>query len=253
MCLFSAVFQSIPECPLLILSNRDEYWSRPSQPPQIVVETNKQIRWMGGLDATAGGTWLGINQSGLLVAITNRPLREEHPRVRSRGLLCRDLLGCRSLNEALEELEKQKKNHPYAGFNVLLLTVSEAVIVENADESVLTALSPGIHIVSNGTLNDPDDPRVTRARSELDQWDLQKNNPEDLADDGKRICGLPANAKHSGICVREKNRGSVSSTIVALTENPENALYWYASGPPAETPYADHSKKLRHLLTPNTQ
>jgi uncharacterized protein with NRDE domain len=91
MCLFSAVYRAVPERELLILANREESRRRPTAPPGQRLDHG--TAWFGGLDLLAGGTWLGINEHGLVVAVTNRHKLNTEGGIRSRGLLCRDLLG----------------------------------------------------------------------------------------------------------------------------------------------------------------
>ncbi|MCH8907376.1 MAG: hypothetical protein IH840_09835 [Candidatus Heimdallarchaeota archaeon] len=52
----------------------------------------------------------------------------------------------------------------------------------------------------------------------------------------------------SGICLTGSKWGTVSSTILGLTEDSTEAFYWHAPGPPADTPYDDYSEMLRELL-----
>ena len=56
--------------PLLLAANRDELRTRPSRPPARHWPDRPQVR--GGLDVTAGGTWLGVNDDGLVAAVLNR-------------------------------------------------------------------------------------------------------------------------------------------------------------------------------------
>ena len=59
-------------------------------------------RIVAGRDLRVGGTWLGVNEHGLLVGILNRRQNENGdndsptPTPRSRGLLCMDLLQLRN-------------------------------------------------------------------------------------------------------------------------------------------------------------
>jgi uncharacterized protein with NRDE domain len=248
MCVISTLFRVIPDCPLLVLSNREEMRSRPARPPKVISNNGNAAGWLGGTDIQAGGTWLGINQFAMVVAVTNRPQIDTPSHVRSRGLLCRDLLECHSLDEALEELDEQLQHHQFAGFNVLLLTSQRAMIVESGDNFQRKPLCPGVHTVTNGTLNDPDDARILRAQTELESWNFFDTDIDDMVQDAKVICGLTNTGDQAGICLTGKDWGTVSSTILGLTEDPANAFFWHSPGPPAETPYDDYSEMLRELL-----
>ena len=57
--------------PLLLAANRDELIGRPWRAPARHWPDRPEI--VGGLDEQAGGTWLAVNDSGLIAAILNRP------------------------------------------------------------------------------------------------------------------------------------------------------------------------------------
>jgi uncharacterized protein with NRDE domain len=56
--------------PLLLAANRDEMRGRPWSPPGRHWPDRPATR--AGLDHEAGGSWLGVNDSGVVVAILNR-------------------------------------------------------------------------------------------------------------------------------------------------------------------------------------
>ena len=74
---------------LMLGANRDESLARPSMPPHVIV---RQPRIVAGRDSRAGGTWLGVNEHGVLVAVTNRRKTNVPMPARSRGLLTREAL-----------------------------------------------------------------------------------------------------------------------------------------------------------------
>ena len=98
MCILAIQYKSVPEAPILVAANRDEFYDRPSTTPSI---QSGKPRILSGVDQQAGGTWLGVNQHGLFVAACNR--RKLIPPVvpRSRGVLCRELLRSTSAQEAV--------------------------------------------------------------------------------------------------------------------------------------------------------
>src|ERR1700690_11619 len=102
MCIFSVIYRVISGCPLFVLTNRDESTERPTTLPRVSTSGQNGTRWFGGADARAGGTWFGINEHGLLAAVTNRKKEPLPPNPRSRGLLCRDVLGHATAASAVE-------------------------------------------------------------------------------------------------------------------------------------------------------
>lgn len=251
MCIFAAIFQAQPEFPLFVVANRDESRSRPTAPPQLHASGNG-ARWVGGSDLIAGGTWLGMNEAGLLIAVTNRAKSHVAASVQSRGLLCRELLRQASFNAARLEFDRQWNVHEFAGFNLLIFSREQAIVVEAGDEYRVTPLKPGIHIIANQGLNDLADPRVARARREVEAMYAASRDIDKWIHESKRIAALPTQADQPGLCLhRTKEWGTVSSTILALAAKPERSRYHYAAGPPCEATYTDETPLLNSILTPS--
>src|SRR5262249_34708816 len=99
MCLVALLFRSVSDEPLIVGANSEEFYHRGGELPQLL---DGPCRIVAGLDPVAKGTWLGVNERGVLVAVTNRPRLQVPARPRSRGLLARDLLACPSAKVAVE-------------------------------------------------------------------------------------------------------------------------------------------------------
>lgn len=89
MCVLALFLDAFPGVPLIVAANRDESLARPSAPPQALAPGI-----VGGKDLEGGGTWLGVNDDGVFVAITNRGVPARTPRSYSRGLLALEALHC---------------------------------------------------------------------------------------------------------------------------------------------------------------
>ena len=86
VCLLIALFQVVPSAPLIVAANRDERYDRPA----VAVTTlrDAQPRVLGGRDEVAGGTWLAVNEFGVLAGLTNVPSPQGRDTTkRSRGEL----------------------------------------------------------------------------------------------------------------------------------------------------------------------
>src|SRR5262249_28274159 len=115
MCLLAIFFRAVPDAALVVGANREEFYNRPGEPPQIF---DGPVRAVAGRDPRAGGTWFGVNAAGVVAAVTNRPLPAPTKKSRSRGLLVRDLLGCPSAKEAVALATRELDSGRYAGCNV---------------------------------------------------------------------------------------------------------------------------------------
>ena len=116
MCMLAILYRVAKNTPILLAANREESLTCPTQFPKIQPGSPKVVC---GLDRQAGGTWLGVNQFGVVVVVTNRPKRYVPLEPRSRGLLCRDLLEMRTAREAAEHARKELQAGLYAGANYL--------------------------------------------------------------------------------------------------------------------------------------
>src|SRR6266478_3756429 len=91
MCTLVILRRPDHQWPVLIGANRDEMIDRPWQPPCRHWPDRPEV--VAGLDALAGGSWLGVNDWGVAAAVLNRhgslgPARG----ARSRGELVREAL-----------------------------------------------------------------------------------------------------------------------------------------------------------------
>ena len=166
MCLLAIAFQSHPDAPLIVTSNRDEFYARPTLP----------MHWwsdapiLAGRDRQAGGTWMGLSRHGRFAAVTNfRQIVNDvksPPSALSRGQLISDFLSSdQSVEEWTEGLKPTMAD--YDGFNLLLYDGLNLLYLNNHDNS-RTLLPPGIYALSNHLLDSPW-PKVEHARDQLKQ------------------------------------------------------------------------------------
>src|ERR1700722_18197186 len=98
MCLVAIFFRIVEDAPLVVGANREEFYARGGEPPQVF---DGACRALAGRDPVAGGTWFGVNERGVLIAVLNRPKSDLPAQPRSRGLLARELLTCASASTAV--------------------------------------------------------------------------------------------------------------------------------------------------------
>ena len=71
MCLLAVLSQTVPGVPLMVAANRDELLTRPAKSMTVLQESGPRL--LGGRDETAGGTWLAVNEHGVVAGLTNLP------------------------------------------------------------------------------------------------------------------------------------------------------------------------------------
>jgi uncharacterized protein with NRDE domain len=230
VCFVLALFQVNPRYPLIVAANRDESRSRPSTGPH---------RWPGtgiwaGRDDVAGGTWLGVNESGLVVAITNRAGEHVDPALPSRGQLCLAALRQPSLAAARGTVEADLSVRSYNAFNLVCVTPTEAWATTWRRRS--RSLSAGVHIITNhGDADDRTDPTAARALEMLSGLNLEDDNLDSLLSELGQLCSDTRGP--APICKSDGERGTVSSSLIALGEHGTVAAYRHADGPPNLNPY----------------
>ncbi len=162
MCLIAFAIGASARWPLVLASNRDEFFARPTEPLSRWRDANG-LETISGRDVRAGGTWLGASPTGRVAWVTN--VREAHPAPAplSRGELVLSWLHSpQSASDWLQALALQCSL--YAGFNLVIgdLPSNEWHWLSNqaplADGSLgwhIQRLPPGIYGLSNASLNTP--------------------------------------------------------------------------------------------------
>lgn len=157
MCLIVWNWQPGSDMPLLLLSNRDEFYDRPCTPLHWwdkAPGTAGTGSILAGRDGQAGGTWLGISRSGRLAALTNfRQAQPQRPDAPSRGELVADFLNSPLDGPAfLQQLAG--RSSVYNPFNLLVFDGRQLLGLESRGERIV-ALPPGLGGVSNAGFNTP--------------------------------------------------------------------------------------------------
>jgi uncharacterized protein with NRDE domain len=245
MCLLAIQYRLVPEAPILVAANREEYYNRPSQPPSI---QSGKPRVLCGIDQQAGGCWLGVNQHGLFVAASNRVRLMPPLAPLSRGVLCRNLLRCKSATEAVDTALEELSTGKYDGVNYVIADAEGGWVVHGCEEAEVVKLQEGLSIICNGDVNAPRDPRVKMAQRLLTLQTLD-SPVKFLAVASKVLARAPSAPDRPSMVIRGKDRGTVSSTLISLGSKPRDAIFQFADGPPDRTKYEDYSPLLRDILS----
>lgn len=244
MCTLVLLRNADADWPLVIAANRDEMAARPWLAPARHWPDRPEV--VAGLDQTAGGTWLGLNDHGVVAAILNR-VGTLGPQAgkRSRGELVLDALDFADAADAAESLAALD-GRAYRPFNLMVADNRDAFWLR-ADGSARVAvhpIAPGLHMLSALDLDDPASPRIRAYRSRFAA--LAPPRPEDR-DWGAwpRLLGDRGGTGSDGeempaMCfARADGFGTVSSSLIALgaPENPRPSAWLFAAGPPDRTAF----------------
>lgn len=246
MCTLAIYFQVFPEFPVIIAANRDEYLARPALPPTSLLDRPHVV---GGKDLVANGTWLGMNEFGLVAGLLNRSRAsygEPDPALRSRGLLCLDALRHRTATEAAKFVRRQR-GADYNPFNLLVASANDAFVAYNRSGRLeIVPLTPGMHLLTNLDLNDFECPRISRAHDRFAALCTSADFARDPVGSREQLALLLADhstqldareGRPNALCLHMGNYGTRSSSLIFEARN-GTMTHFFAPGPPCTTPFA---------------
>lgn len=265
MCLLIALSGVVPGAPLIMAANRDERYARPA----VAMTTLRQAspRILGGRDQVAGGTWLAVNEHGVVAGLTNRPsARGPVATLRSRGEIPLALAAHRTAAEAVTALRDTLDPAAYNSCWLLVGDRQQLFFAEIAGgpRPVTEELGPGVHILENAPLRarsakaeqvaalvaaeraaarDGAAAETQRAVTEALAAVLRDHRPAVPAS-GPAVAGpdgRPLPPAISAACVHTGEYGTRSSLIVAVPGEGTPVLR-VADGPPCQAPLRDVSR-----------
>ncbi len=252
MCTVVILIRPGHDWPLIIAANRDELIERPSQPPAAHWPDRPGL--IAGRDALAGGTWLGINEFGLIAGILNRkgslgPMDG----FRSRGELPLEALDHADAEAAAEALAGIEPAS-YRPFNMVIADNRDAYWLRLAEDHGggedgggvrVSALPPGLSMITSGERNDTSQPRI---RTYLPQFHkASPPNPENGDYTAwQRLLGARIHDQRAGsegaMCIAtERGFATVSSSLIALPAPGRGGgkpRWLFCPGSPDEAEYA---------------
>lgn len=246
MCTLIVLDRVVPGIPLVVASNRDEYYSRAAALPALVPIDGVAPGFVAPQDLEAGGTWMGANAGGMFVGLTNRPIEERRGGRRSRGLLVTDALRRRLPIEVMRGLGSVRPAD-YNPFNLLCADGRETWVASLRDDGLETRpLDPGPHVLCNRDVNDTAVAKVATIGSDLATLDFGAPFAR-LFDRLTRLLAShrDPDAPLDNVCVHTPGYGTRSSAIWAL--GGARSRFWYSDGPPCESKYRNFTALLDEL------
>lgn len=230
--------------PLLLAGNRDEMQNRPWRAPGRHWPFSPDVT--GGYDELADGSWLAMNDHGVVATILNRmgTLGPADGK-RSRGELVLEALDHADASSAAEALAHLAAE-AYRPFNLVIADNRDAFWLRADGKTIRAeALPEGVSMLTAYELNDPADPRIEtflprfreapRPDPEKGDWAswqklLAARVPEGIRD---REAGLTFQL--------ESGFGTRSSALIALPSMERSGvepIFLFAGGAPDVVPYA---------------
>jgi len=232
MCLILFSYNSHPHYKLILASNRDEFYERPTK--QLHKWADKNI--LAGQDKMNNGTWLGLTADWKLAAITNyRDLSNIKDNAPSRGLLVSNFLENNdSPTNYLNKISTSASD--YNGYNLLVGDKNGMYYFSNI-ENKIEKIKPGVHGLSNRFLNTPW-PKVENGKKEFERIiglgkeipideifkllsDTTQAPDEELPDTG---VGIEWERVLAPIFIKTEAYGTRASSIILIDDNDQITL-----------------------------
>jgi uncharacterized protein with NRDE domain len=241
MCTLAAMVRPGTPTPLVVAANRDERLDRPAVGPFL---WPSRPRFLAPRDELAGGTWLGLNEHGLFVGVTNRTGAPRDATRRSRGALVVEALGApsaRELHARLADLDPGAHNPfhlLYADRISAHLTWSDGRALHRAD------LAPGLHVVTEQTFGAGEDRRGASVR---EAWAALGEAPSD--EQLQALLARHADDPFAATCVHLDafDYGTRSSMLLRLGPGWADTMLAWAEGRPCVTPFVSQRELLASL------
>lgn len=232
--------------PLIIAANRDEMADRPWDAPGRHWPDRPQA--VAGRDRLAGGSWLGLNDHGVVAAVLNRrgslgPAAGK----RSRGALVLEALDHADAEAAAAALSR-KAAADYRTFNLVIADHRSGYWLRNAHEAAPAQrvepieLPGGLSMLTARDLNDEDSPRIRRNLPRFAAADPPDPGTGDWAA-WRRLLqdrGAAPDAPEAAMTIATGSGfGTVSSSLLALPAPTAGSkpAWLFAAGPPDEAPF----------------
>ena len=243
--------------PVLLASNRDEMAGRPWSPPGHHWPDRAEI--VAGRDDLAGGSWLGVNQSGVVAAILNRHgTLGPAPGLRSRGELVLEALDHADAKDAAKALG-QLDPTAFRAFNMVIADNRDAFWVRSLGSTVPTCggikvvpIPAGLSMLTAHELNDESSARIRYYRPRFAAAAVPDPARNDWHDWAKLLASRehePEAGPHGGLTIvtqeeagKRSGYGTLSSSLIALAApgHTSPGMVWrFAPGPADIAPFED--------------
>jgi hypothetical protein len=235
--------------PILLAANRDERRDRPWKPPAAHWPDRPDI--VGGLDIDAGGSWLGLNRTGVVAAVLNRAgtLGPQSGK-RSRGELVLDALDYPDAVDAADAM-RQIDPKAYRPFTLAIADNRDAFLIVHRDPSGKTPIAveivpEGLTMVTSIGVNDAGSARTRLYRPRF----LNAPTPDPDKGDWAAWENLlasrdsePGSGPEGSLFIDDRSGfGTVSSSLIALPSmdrTDRKPIWRFAYGAPESWKWED--------------
>lgn len=229
--------------PLIFASNRDEMRDRQWRPPARHWRDRPYVT--GGLDLLAGGTWLGLNDDGVLAAVLNRPgTLGPLPGLRSRGELVLEALDHSDAVAAVDALSGLNAK-AYRAFNMVIADNRDAFWIKSFGEAdtarvAIAEVPEGLSMITGRDRNDIESARIRFHLPRFAGARVPEPDGDDWTDWESLLSSRDAEpdaGPHGAMSiVTDTGFGTMSSSLIALPSVERSAdakpIWRFSAAPP---------------------
>lgn len=247
MCTVVLLRRPDSDWPLLVAANRDEMAGRPWDAPARHWPDRENV--IAGIDRLAGGTWMGLNDEGVVAGVLNR--RDSlgpDPTLRSRGEIVLEALDHADAADAANALS-QLDGRAYRSFNLVIADNRDAYWLKSLGAAgggriEVHEIPEGLSMLTAFDMNDSASRRTAYFRPKFIEAPL----PNVEAGDWTGWISLLSSEEHGADTdSRDAMRirtdfgfRTLSSSLVALPaigSDGRKPVWLFASGAPGEVPH----------------
>jgi uncharacterized protein with NRDE domain len=232
----------------MVAANRDERLDRPAVVATVLAPKGPRI--IGGRDLKAGGTWLAVNEHGLVTGLTNRPSpngRDDSKR--SRGELPLALASHRDAASAVADFVDRFRPSDFNSAWLLVGDRTSLYYVELGEQAApeVEQLEAGVHVLANGPLR-ASAPKIDHVRdrvrtladlAQADALALMRSVLSDHTIPAPVAAAPPEEDRPKELaaaCVHTDDYGTRSAALVSVPAGGRPTV-WVADGPPCRAPF----------------
>lgn len=251
MCLLLILYKVLKGYPIIALHNRYAETDTCEHPPRRIKNERSAFCPM---DVKSRGTWVGFNDSGLFVAVTDQHTKIVKEARRSRGKLVVDLLiGFKDAESAISYL-KNEVVKGYKRANFIVLDKERGYHLIHDEELTIRELQDGIYVVTNFTPI-PGLKMGEEQKRIFEEARIRERRAYELAE-GLELTGLDGIIRGLMSIARDHEHGlselsicyhgrgervMSSSTIVAIGDDMRSSKIFYCRGNPCKGEFVNFS------------
>ncbi len=244
MCTLVLLRRPDHEWPLLLAANRDEMDNRPWSSPDRHWPDRSNV--IAGKDELAEGSWLGINDDGLVAGIMNREgALGPSVNARSRGELVLEALDHAEAHVAADALSHLDPA-AYRAFNLIVADVIDAFWICHRGGSgamVVEKIPTGLSMFTARGRNDIKAPRIRRYLPRFEANAAPMPEKQDWSSWKELMASREYDDSAGPVgamtVITDRGFGTLSSSLIALPHagSEEKPIWLFAAGSPDKTDY----------------